>query len=153
MRLQLESLNPSRRNSDCGGAALKMILDHYGIQTDYRQLLQRLQTGARGTAMLNMREAAKAEGLICEGWRLAARDLPAIPLPAVLLMRRDHFVVLDGLEPGHVSILDPARGRLRLTLRALLSSWHGETLLFYKPGAVPDRLGRWFVPSHFQERK
>jgi ABC-type bacteriocin/lantibiotic exporter with double-glycine peptidase domain len=139
--------------SDCGGAALMMIFNRYGIHAEYGQLLRRLQTSASGTAMLNMREVARAEGLVCEGWRLAARDLPSIPLPAVLLLRRDHFVVVDRIEPDHALVLDPARGRLRVSWRRLFSSWHGETLLFYKPGEVPARPGGWFVLPQFQERK
>jgi len=139
--------------SDCGAAALKMIFDHYGIQADYGCLLQRLEINARGTAMLNMKKLANAEGLDCEGWRLASRDLPAIPLPAVLLLRRDHFVVLDQFQSGHALILDPARGRLRLSLHKLLASWHGETLVFHKPGAHRDRPGGWFARAQFQERK
>jgi len=134
-----------RGSSDCGGAVLKMIFDRNGIKADYAEILRRLQTSTLGTAMLNMLDLARKEGLHCEGWRLAARDLPSIPLPAVLLLRRNHFVVLDSMDRNHVLLLDPARGRLRVSWRKLLSSWHGETLLFYKPGEVPDRLGCWFV--------
>ncbi len=139
--------------SDCGVAALKMIFDRYGVRADYEQIRNRLQTRASGTDMFNMRELAREEGLASEGWRLAPRDLPAIPLPAILLVRRNHFVVMERVDSGRALILDPARGRLRLSWRKLLCLWHGETLLFYKPGVAPDRLGCWFPPSQSQERK
>jgi ABC-type bacteriocin/lantibiotic exporter with double-glycine peptidase domain len=74
-------------------------------------------------------------------------------MPAVLLLRRDHFVVVEKVDPRDVLILDPARGKLRLSWRKLLSSWHGETLLFYKPGEVSGRLGCWFAHPHIQERE
>ncbi len=140
-------------SNDCGVAALKMIFDRYGVRADYEQIRNRLQTRASGTDMLNMRELAREEGLASEGWRLAPHDLPAIPLPAILLVRRNHFVVVERVDSDRALILDPARGRLRLSCRKLLCLWHGETLLFYKPGAAPDRPGCWFPPSQSQERK
>jgi ATP-binding cassette subfamily B protein len=142
-----------RAANDCGAAALKMILDHFGIAMDYAQLLRRLNTGAVGTAMLSMKDLARAQGLLCEGWRLAPQDLTRIPLPAVLLLRPNHFVVMDRLGPNQgVSVLDPIRGKLRMSVRRLLSDWKGEALLFSKPGESPGPHGRWFVRSQIMER-
>ncbi|MGA2262090.1 MAG: cysteine peptidase family C39 domain-containing protein [Acidobacteriota bacterium] len=133
-------------HSDCGGAALKMIFDHFCIPMDYGLLLQRLGTGPEGTTMLSIRQVAVAEGLRCEGWRLAPRDLPAIPLPAILLLRRSHFVVLESVNAaGEILILDPVRGKLRISVQKLLSVWKGETLLFSKPGTDADQYRRWFA--------
>ena len=143
-----------RGATDCGGAALKMIFDRFGITMDYGQLLSRLKTGATGTAMLNMKEVAEAEGLLCAGWRLAPRDLPVIPLPAILLIRTSHFVVMDSPYSAQgILVLDPARGRLRLSMHKLLSVWNGESLLFCKPGVDSDRHGRWFGHSQFKSRR
>jgi ABC-type bacteriocin/lantibiotic exporter with double-glycine peptidase domain len=136
-------------HSDCGGAALKMIFDYFGIPIEYGKLLQRLRTGPDGTTMLSIKQLAEAEGLLCEGWRLAARDLPGIPLPAVLLLRRNHFVVVASMRPGEgILILDPVRGRIRISVAKLVSVWKGETLLFCKPGADANRYMRWFLRLH-----
>jgi ABC-type bacteriocin/lantibiotic exporter with double-glycine peptidase domain len=143
-----------RDGNDCGAAALKMIFDRFGIPVDYGKLLTRLNPGPEGAAMLRLKQLAEAEGLLCRGWRLAPRDLAGIPLPAILFLRRNHFVVMESQnsEKG-VLILDPRRGRLRISVRKLLALWPGETLLFCKPGEESGRHGRWFIHSRSFHRR
>jgi len=131
-----------------------MIFDRFEIAMEYRLLLQRLHTGADGTAMSNMKALAESAGLLCEGWRLAPRDLSVIPLPAVLLLRPHHFVVVEAVNSHQsVVILDPLRGRLRLPVRRLLANWNGESLLFLKPENRAGPHGRWFARSRDIERR
>ena len=140
--------------TDCGGAALKMIFDRFEIAMEYRLMLRRLHTGTEGTAMASMKELAESAGLLCEGWRLAPHDLSVIPLPAILLLRPHHFVVVETVSSPHsVLILDPLRGRLRMEVRRLLSVWKGESLLFSKPGDSAGLHGRWFAHSRSLERR
>ncbi len=143
-----------RHEWDCGVAALKMVLDHYGIPSTYDDLLHRLDSGAgAGTSMLTLKQLSESRGLRCAGWRLAAVDLCGIPLPAILLLRPGHFVVLCSISAGgEILLLDPARGRLRISSRRLHSLWEGEILLFYSHGSIPDRFQRWFGDSSSKER-
>ncbi len=130
---------------DCGPAALQMIFSHFRIDSDYLELTRRLETASGGTSMLRLKRAAEARGLRCSGWRLSTRDLRDIPLPAILFMRRNHFVVLDSQTPaGALVIRDPARGRLLVTARRFASVWDGEALLFTRPGAGKPPDCRWF---------
>jgi ABC-type bacteriocin/lantibiotic exporter with double-glycine peptidase domain len=133
-------------HDDCGGAALKMILAHFGMSVEYGPLMQRLHAGPDGTTMLSLKQLAESEGLRCEGWRLTPQDLAQIPLPAVLLLCRHHFVVISSASShGGIQILDPVRGRLRISVRKLLSIWKGETLLFCRPDAGAGNICRWFA--------
>ena len=143
-----------RTATDCGGAALKMIFDRLDIVMEYGPLLQGLHTGPQGTAMSSLKEAAGCAGLLCEGWRLRPDDLSGIPLPAILLLGRRHFVVLEKVRsPDHVLILDPLRGRLRVPVKRLLADWKGESLLFIKPENRAGPHGRWFARSRSMERR
>ena len=140
-----------RAANECGAAALKMIFDSFGVAADYELVRARLRMESRGTTMLCLKEAAETFGLLCEGWRLAPQDLPALPVPAILRVRGGHFVVLAAMDAAQGTvILDPARGRLRVSRRRLLSIWAGETLLFAKPGDLLNRRGRWFRSSLHQ---
>jgi len=142
-----------RSTTDCGAAALQMIFAHFNIVADYAELAFRLELATGGTSMLRLKRAAEARGLLCRGWRLAARDLPAIPLPAILLLRGNHFVVLDSyVTGGSFFIRDPSRGKLQLTTRKLESIWRGEILLFTQPGREPAGSERWFGLSPPFER-
>ncbi len=131
---------------DCGGAALKMILEHFDIPVEYGLLWQRLHDSPEGATMLSIKQLAEFEGLLCEGWRLSPQDLLAIPLPAVLLLQRRHFVVVASVNAAKgIVILDPVRGRLRVSVRKLVSLWNGETLLFCERGATSGKQSCWFV--------
>jgi ABC-type bacteriocin/lantibiotic exporter with double-glycine peptidase domain len=142
-----------RSDTDCGAAALKMVFNHFNIASDYQQLALGLGLASGGTTMLRLKNAAEARGLLCRGWRLAVQDLPDIPLPAIILLRRNHFVVLDSYShDGSLFIRDPSRGRLQLTARKLESIWGGEILLFIQPGREPPRSERWFGSSPLSKR-
>jgi ABC-type bacteriocin/lantibiotic exporter with double-glycine peptidase domain len=141
-------------HSDCGGAALKMVFDRCDIPMEYARLLNRLRIGPQGTTMLNLKQLAESEGLLCEGWRLAPHDLRSIPLPAVLLLRRSHFVVVERIDgEDGIFLLDPVRGRLRVSMRKLVSIWQGETLVFGRNGTAAKEYRRWFVGSEAPARR
>jgi ABC-type bacteriocin/lantibiotic exporter with double-glycine peptidase domain len=133
-------------HDDCGGAALKMILAHFDISVEYGLLMQRLRASPEGTTLLNLKQSAESVGLRCEGWRLRSQDLAQIPLPAVLLLHRRHFVVVaSACAREGIQILDPIRGRLRISPGKLLSIWRGETLLFCRGGSGAGDMHPWFA--------
>lgn len=143
-----EGVVRQRGSSDCGAAALQMVFAHFNVECDYERLASKLEIGSGGTSMLRLKRVAESEGLRCRGWRLAARDLNSIPLPAILFLRRNHFVVLDALDTGDgLFVRDPARGRLRITRRKLASIWRGEALLFSAPVSGSPGTAFWFEPS------
>ncbi len=134
--------------SDCGAASLWMIFRHHGLPVSYTSLLSELQPAPTGLRMLDLKAAAERHGLACAGWQLDSSELAAIPLPALLFLRRGHFVVLESRTPaGDLILLDPARGRLKVTERRLISTWGGETLLFTQPSEAAGRGNRWFAAS------
>ena len=115
----------------CGPASLKMVLDHFGLLVALGELEKQVVLTRRGTSMLALKEAAERRGLCAEGWRLNRQDLFRIPFPAIILIRADHFVVVDSISPqGSVYVRDPAIGRLRIPLDRVDAMWHGETLVF-----------------------
>lgn len=141
--LDSEGVFFQQSHNDCSGAALKMIFDRFAVPMDYDRLMRKLQPGPEGATMLRIKETAESAGLRCSGWRLSLRDLTEIPLPAILLLRRRHFVVLEAADAAAgIRILDPVRGRLKLSARKLRSVWEGETLLF-SPQKANGR-ARWF---------
>jgi len=139
-------------HDDCAGAAIKMVLDFFKIPIEYGQIQQHVNPGPEGVTMLDLKRFAEAKGLRCEGWRLSLQDLTQIPLPAVLLLRRNHFVVLERCTPADgIILLDPVQGRLRLRSQNLFSVWEGETLLFCL-AADEARYGRWLA-AHYDIMK
>jgi ATP-binding cassette subfamily B protein RaxB len=107
-----------------------MILDHYDIPSTTDEIERHVRLTARGSTMLSLQEMAELKGLTATGWRLSVEELASRPLPALLFVHRDHFVVADSVCGGQVFLRDPAIGRIRMPERKLMHIWNGETLLF-----------------------
>ncbi len=116
--------------SDCGPAALKMILDHWDIDGGTLAELE-IATGAGpdGTSLLALKRAAEERGLTGRGLRLPVHRLRDIPLPAIAHVHGDHFVVVRSAGDELV-IDDPSLGRLRMSPRAFARAWDGIVLAF-----------------------
>ncbi|HSR52693.1 MAG TPA: cysteine peptidase family C39 domain-containing protein [Acidobacteriota bacterium] len=129
--------------SDCGPAALCMVLRHHGLRVSLGELTRQAAPGPRGVRMGVLRSLAERHGLIAECRRLRPAQLSRVPLPAVVFFERGHFVVLEGISPeGTLEVLDPALGRLRFPPSAFERSWKGPILLIEPPSEPLLAMGR-----------
>jgi ABC-type bacteriocin/lantibiotic exporter with double-glycine peptidase domain len=116
---------------DCGPAALKMIFEHFGMETSLREIQRQTLRESRGATMLALKEEAERGGLIAEGWRLDSADLTKERFPAILFINGNHFVVADSLgSSGRVYLRDPACGKVTIQKKYLMNYWKGESLVF-----------------------
>ncbi len=123
---------PVRRQtgaSDCGQAVLAMILDYYVVDYSRHQLRLLIGEAAGGTTMETLCTAARACGLEAAGFDAPAHVLGRIPVPAILHLRRGHFVVLEGVDNDAVSIVDPASGRQVVSMAVLRRHYSGCALV------------------------
>src|SRR5579864_4483101 len=105
-------------NMDCGPAALKSMLEGYGIPVNYGRLREACQTDVDGTSIDTMEEVANQLGLEAEQIMLPAdhvlldeaHALPAIAV-VVLPSGNTHFVVVWSRHGNFVQLMDPATGR------------------------------------------
>jgi ATP-binding cassette subfamily B protein len=115
-------------NMDCGPAALKALLDGFGIPVNYGRLREACQTDVDGTSIDTMEEVANQLGLQAEQIMLPrdhvlideARALPAIAV-VVLPNGVTHFVIVWRRFGRFVELMDPAAGRRWVTSARLLS--------------------------------
>lgn len=119
------------RANNCGAAALKMILEHFGRTVSLDELERRLVLSSGGTSLQRLKEVAGEFGLYAEGWRLSQEDMARVRFPVVIFLRRSHFVVADSLElSGSLLVRDPAVGKIRFAAVELKNIWDGEVLVF-----------------------
>jgi ATP-binding cassette subfamily B protein len=105
-------------NMDCGPAALKSLLDGFGIPVNYGRLREACQTDVDGTSIDTIEEVANQLGLQAEQIMLPAdhvllteaRALPAIAV-VVLPNGVTHFVIVWRRFGKFVELMDPAVGR------------------------------------------
>jgi ABC-type bacteriocin/lantibiotic exporter with double-glycine peptidase domain len=103
---------------DCGPAALKAVLEGFGIPADYDTLRERCQTDVDGTSIDALAALGREYGLRAARV-LVARDSFLLPesncLPAIVLTRSAggllHFDVVWRRVGPFVQVMDPCAGR------------------------------------------
>jgi peptidase C39-like protein len=124
----------ARRQSslnDCGPTALAELLDlsgHHVPSRDSLRLLSSLQPS--GTTLDNLGTAAALTGLALFAVRWDPTELPLLPLPSLLWVNRNHFVVVSRrLSPDSVEVHDPAAGLYRMASARFARLWSGAALI------------------------
>ena len=122
--------------NNCGPASLKMIFDHYGIRSTLSEIDRHIGLTAKGSSMLSLKEMAETKGLGADGWIYNIKDFVKAPMPAIVFVRGDHFVVADSVtRDGDIVLSDPALGKIEMSLVNFRKIWKGGTLVFREPSA------------------
>ncbi len=107
--------------SDCGAACLAMVLAARGCPRPLVEVRDLLDPGRDGVTALDLRDAGRQLGLTARAVRVdvAAHGpaaLTGLQLPVVAHWAGQHFVVVEGITPEGAEVIDPAVGRLRLSV-------------------------------------
>ncbi|MEJ2083240.1 MAG: cysteine peptidase family C39 domain-containing protein [Acidobacteriota bacterium] len=92
--------------NDCGPAALKMILEHYGVTISLEECRREVGLKSGGTSMLRLLEVAEHHGIRARGMRYDVSRLADIPTPLIAPVCR----ALGGRVPGLSAALRDSRG-------------------------------------------
>jgi NHLM bacteriocin system ABC transporter peptidase/ATP-binding protein len=136
--LQMEAL-------ECGAAALAMVLAYYGRWLPLEELRVLCGVSRDGSKAVNLLKAARSLGMQAKGQRREPRELVEIPVPAILYVNMNHFVVFEGVVRKGYRINDPAGGRRIVTEEEFDGMFTGIALLVepgpdFKPGGRPTPL-------------
>ena len=122
---------------DCGPAALKCLLEGFGISVSYGRLREACQTDVDGTSIDTLEEVAVQLGLEAEQMMLPVDHvlLPeAQALPAIVIVRLPngvtHFVVAWRRHGRVLQLMDPATGRRWPTCQRFLHELYVHTMPF-----------------------
>ena len=103
---------------DCGPAALKCLLEGFGLHASYGRLREACQTDVDGTSIDTLEDLANDVGLVAEQTILPVDHVmasAAAVLPAIAVVRQPggllHFVVAWRRHGPLVQVMDPATGR------------------------------------------
>jgi predicted double-glycine peptidase len=122
---------------DCGPAALKCLLEGFGIAVSYGRLREACQTDVDGTSIDTLEEAAVQLGLEAEQVMLPVDHLllpEAQALPALVVVRlpggATHFVVAWRRHGRVVQLMDPGTGRRWPACQRFLQELYVHTMPF-----------------------
>jgi FAD/FMN-containing dehydrogenase len=116
--------------TECGPAALAMILAYYGRPIPLDELCDICHVEQDGSRASHLLAAARHYGLDSRGLRLPAEAARTLRTPFIAHWQADHFVVVEAFTPGRVTINDPACGRRVLTAEEFDEAFSGVVLAF-----------------------
>ena len=118
--------------TECGAAALAMILAHYGLWIPLEMLRQECGVNRDGSKASCVLRAARGRHCAADGYRWTASDIlkliPEKPFPLIIHWEFNHFVVLEGIKDGIAYLNDPAMGRRTVPFEEFRTSYTGVAL-------------------------
>jgi len=114
--------------AECGLACLAMLSARHGRVLPLRELRSRFPLSLKGASLTRILQIADQLGLAGRALRLELDELPQLRVPCILHWNLDHFVVLERIRRGRVTIVDPAVGRRTLSLAEASRHFTGVAL-------------------------
>lgn len=108
--------------ADCGLRSLEAVFEYFREEVDLSS-----HDVDKFYSISELQEIARANGLDCEGWTI---PFDSLKVPAILLLRNRHFVVLAELFEDRVRIIDPMLGQIVYTRDKLERKWTRKALIF-----------------------
>ena len=145
--------------ADCGAASLAMICRHFGRKVSLARIRQLCHTARDGTSLKGITHAATELGLAARALKVSLRNLPQMPLPAIIHWQGNHWMVLLDVAPKWVRAADPATGTLRRIPRAKFEqNWSGYAALFdytvaFEKAPEGSSSAAWMRPFLSQHRE
>ena len=103
-----------------------MLLNYHGREISIAECRQKLGIGRDGAKASALARTARDYGMRVKAYSLDLRDMPDVPLPAILFWEFNHFVVLEKWQKDKVIIVDPAIGTPHLNKRTVRPKLYGR---------------------------
>jgi ATP-binding cassette, subfamily C, bacterial len=121
---------------DCGAACLASIAKYYGRTLTLTHTREAVGTGQLGTTLLGLRRGTESLGFYTRSAAASPEifsHMNAIPLPAIIHWRGNHWVIWYGRRDNRYVIGDPATGIRYLSQAELTQDWRDWVMLLLQP--------------------
>lgn len=119
--------------TECGAAALGIILAYYGCYRPLEELRYQCGVSRSGCNAYNLAMAARAYGLKAHGYKIALAEFNEVDPPFIVHWKGNHFVVFEGCDERKVFINDPATGPRAISYEELKEAYK-DTIISLTPG-------------------
>ena len=116
--------------TDCGAAALAMVLGYHGRHVPLEEVRSALRPGRNGSNLGSLVRVGETYGLRGRTVTMEITDLASLPTASILHWEFRHFVVFERADSETVDIVDPATGERSVPIAAFRRAFTGVALLF-----------------------
>jgi ATP-binding cassette subfamily B protein len=119
-------------DTDCGAAALAMVLEYYGADYSLPEVKAKCERFGPPQSTSSLIKAAREYGMRAALVASEVDALPSLGLPAILYWNFSHFVVLESIDRRgrNYRIVDPAYGRLQVSQEEFSRAYTGIAIDF-----------------------
>lgn len=126
---------------DCGVCSLLSIIKYYGGYIPLEKLRQDTQTSLEGTTAYHLVKAAKNYGFDAYGMKVEKlKELENSILPVIAhveINNMNHFLVIYSITQNDVIVMDPAKGKVKISKNDFESIWSGNFISLYPKHQLP----------------
>lgn len=125
-------------DGDCGIVCLRIVGEYFGLDTEK---LKDFKSGdiLHGIDAGTMKELAMETGLSFNGFQLPLSDLVSLSFPQIVLINKNHYIVLEDIGEKEVHINDPACGRKTFGITEFKDMYSGVAFKTVKTGECVGR--------------
>lgn len=127
---------------ECGSACLLSIIRYYGGNVSLEKLLELTNTNKEGTNFYDITKAAYEIGLMAKGYKIEnISNLFEIENPfisQIVINNYMHFVVVYEIKNNIITIMDPAKGMVKLSIDKFSKLWTGYILTIEPYKKLPE---------------
>ncbi|MCA9649177.1 MAG: peptidase domain-containing ABC transporter [Myxococcales bacterium] len=134
---------PQVEQSDCGAACLTTVLNSLGCGVTAHEVRDVMEREGNGTGLDDLVRTAAAFGLEAKCLRIDEAALYRIPRAAILHWRFDHFVVCERSGEDGFTLVDPARGRRRVSDVEFRQAFTGIAVMLTPGEGWAERAPSW----------
>lgn len=116
------------QQTECGLCCVAMILRYYNSNETLSDLREYIEAGRDGLTINQLNTLVKGLNFSTKVFKSGINGLKQIKLPAILFWKNEHFVVLEGFNENTFSIVDPAFGRRKVTIKDFINDYSGYVI-------------------------
>lgn len=117
------------QQTECGLCCLAMVLEYYKSKESIAKMREELEVGRDGLKLSQLYTYAKKRNMYTKVYSADLKALSKLPLPAIAFWNQEHFIVVEKVRERHVTIVDPAIGRLTLRLEEFQQGYSDVVML------------------------
>lgn len=111
--------------TECGVAALAMVMGYYGVHSDLAFLRKSCGTSRDGVKAATLIKVAESFGFEAAAYRVELDDIAVLSHPVIAYWRFNHYVVIHGVGDQRVFMNDPALGAISVSFAEFDKSFTG----------------------------